>query len=111
MLDKCVSMCASYGPKEASPETLAYQGLHWCVVTPHACMYFSEELFTVFFIYVPLEDSISTASIHFSLMNLVGLGLPKYSSCLYLVIRELLAENLGQERLDPWCGYSRYFMS
>jgi hypothetical protein len=86
MLDQCLGIGASGGPEEPGSEGLADQGPSCSVVTAHASVNLSQELFPLLFGYTSLEDAGSAFLVQFALVDFVGFRSSNDASCLSLVI-------------------------
>jgi hypothetical protein len=73
-------------------------------------MYFCQELMPLFFGDAPLQDSCGAFFVKLALMDLVCFRAPNYTSCLLLVLRELLLSEIGEQRFWPGGNYGHDFM-
>ena len=90
MLDKVLCICPGYRPVKTCTEGLAYKCPSCGVVPAESGMDFTQELPPFLFGDASLEHSGGAFLINLCLMDYVGLGTPHNTTCLILVLGELL---------------------
>ena len=90
VLDKVMCICPGCRPKKTCTEGFLNKCSSRSVVPAESGMYFSQELPSFLFGDASLEHSGGIFLIELSLMDFVGLGTPHNTTCLILVLGELL---------------------
>ena len=89
-LDKVMCICSGYRPVKTYTEGLSYKCRSCGVVTAESSMDFDQELPPFLFGDASLEHSGGAFLIKLSLVDFVGLGTSRNTTCIILVLGELL---------------------